>query len=537
MDEQTPVLIVGGMLSGLSTAVFLAHHGTSCMVVERRPGTSVHPRIRGVSARTMEIYNQVGLEPAIREIDDSANEGSRVLLAESLAGREIKDLVPPHNDSFEGVSPAVEAMCDQDLLEPVLRKRAEALGADLRYGTELLDFWQDSDGVVARLRERAGGREYQVRASYLVGCDGAASPVRRQLGIPQDGPGVFGYRCSILFEADLTAAVRGRSIKICLIDRMAGGALLPRHGGRWQLTLPRDPDETEADFPDQRCAELIRDAVGLSRLTPAILSRETWEIGALVAQRFQQGRVFLVGDAAHVMPSTGGFGGNVCVQDAHNLAWKLAAVLDGVAGGTLLDSYHRERQPVSELTMREAVARTPMFGTERPDQDESAHYRPHDHCSVVFGYRYRSPAIIPEPTEATEATEATDTIEPFEDPRKPSGEPGTRAPHLTLHHDHHTGSILDLYGTGFVLLTGVNGHRWQPAASQAAHHLHLSLPTHRITPPQDPTGEFTRTYGITDHGAVLIRPDGFIAWRHSGLPPNPEVTLIDTLRTLLAIES
>ena len=368
-EEYTPVLVVGGMVSGLSTAAFLAHHKVPCIVAERRAATSRHPRIRGVSARTMEVFGQIGLEPAIREIDDSATEGSRVILAESLAGREIKDLVPPHNQTFEGVSPTVEAMCDQDLLEPVLLERAQAMGADVRYGTRLLWFEQDADGVRALLRSVDTGEERTVRASYLVACDGTHSPVRERLGIGRDGPGIFGHRYSV----------------------------------------PRNSHEGPDDFPAGRVVKLIREATGLPRLDPVIVSAEPWQVGALVAERFQDGRVFLVGDAAHIMPSTGGFGGNLCVQDAHNLAWKLAAVLHGWAGPELLDTYAAERHPVDVFTMAEAVSRTPTFGLANPGDAAGRPYQPHDHCSVVFGYRYRSRAV---------AIEEPDDGQPLEDPRQ-----------------------------------------------------------------------------------------------------------------------
>jgi putative polyketide hydroxylase len=528
MEEYTPVLVIGGMVSGLSTAVFLAHHGVPCMVVERRAGSSRHPRIRGVSARSMECFDQVGLTPAIQEIDDSANEGSRVIMAESLAGREIRELVPPHNDAFEGVSPTVEAMCDQDLLEPVLHRRAMELGADVRFGTEMVEFSEEADGVRAVLRTVATGTERVVRASYLVAADGTHSPVRERLAIKRVGPGVFGYRCSILFHADLSEVVRGRSIKICMIERFPGSGLLPRHGGRWQLTLPREAHETAADFTEERCVDLIRIAVGLPDLRPQVVGAEPWEVGALVAQRIREGRVFLVGDAAHVMPSTGGFGGNVCIQDAHNLAWKLAAVLDGTAGPALLDTYEQERHPVGSLTMKEAVARTPMFGARNPGGADGKPYAPHDHCSVVFGYRYRSRAVV---------VEAPDDGEPLEDPRRPSGRPGTRAAHVVVDRDGERGSLLDLYGDGFVLLTGPEGEGWQKAAAVAGGALGVSVACHQFgSGPddlRDVDGAWGTAYGVGDTGAVLVRPDGFVAWRSPGAVADPAQALGEALERVL----
>jgi len=522
---DTPVLIVGGMISGLSTALFLAHHGIESTVVERRADTLRHPRIRGISARTVELFRQVGLEPALREIDDSADEGSRIILAESLAGPEIQELVPPYEEVEEGISPAGEVLCDQDLLEPVLLERVRGAGGRVVFGSELVSFEQDGSGVRAVVRSVGSGVERVVRAGYLVACDGARSPVRERLGIACGGPGVFGHRASILFEADLTRYVQGRNLKICLIARYPGAGLLPRHAGRWQLTMPRDPDGGEEQFSAKRCVELVREAVGVPGLDVVFRSVEPWEVAGLVADRYQDGRVFLVGDAAHVMPSTGGFGGNVCVQDAHNLAWKLAAVLDGRAGPELLDTYAAERRPVGEVSMKEAVARTPMFMTQQPGAEP---YEQHDHASVVFGYRYRSAAVL---------GEQPDDGEPLEDPRTASGRPGSRAAHLTVELGDRRMSVLDLFGREFVVLAGPEGAAWCKGAEAAGAALDTAVRAYQVGPPgglRDVEGRWPQAYGVGEAGAVLVRPDGFVAWRTvDGPGPDPARTLESALSRAL----
>jgi 2-polyprenyl-6-methoxyphenol hydroxylase-like FAD-dependent oxidoreductase len=567
-QERTPVLIVGGMVSGLSAAMFLAHQDVGCMVVERRPDNSRHPRIRGVSARSVELFRQVGLGAALDAIDDSAHEGTKIVLAESLAGREIKELVPPHEETLDGLSPVSEVMCDQDLLEPVLRARAEELGADVRYGTELTGFEQDEDGVTAELCSVATGERRRVRASYVVACDGAASPVRERLGVVRTGPGVFGHRASILFEADIEHLARGRSIKICLIEGLPGAGLLPRHGGRWQLTVPRDPREGDGGYSEEHCVELVRMAVGVPDLEVRIGSVEPWEVAGLAAERYQDRRVFLVGDAAHVMPSTGGFGGNVCIQDAHNLAWKLAAVLAGTASERLLESYEAERRPVGRLSMLEAVARTPMFHTANPDGQAERPYQPHDAAAVMFGYRYRSEAIVaPDGAGAQEAVVAPDGLagsgvveaangsgapdgssgqaaadgpEVFVDPRRSPGLPGSRAPHLPVVRGGVVSSTIELFGRGFTLLLGADAGSWRKAAVDAGGALGLELPNYRIGPQgdlEDVTGAFDELYGISESGAVLVRPDGFVAWRSAQAPADPSAALEAALRRVLCLSS
>jgi hypothetical protein len=420
-------------------------------------------------------------------------------------------------------------ICDRDLLEPVLRARAESLGARIAYRTELVGFEAADGGVRTVLRSADTGAESVVEASYLLGCDGAASRIRGRLGIDRTGPGALGRQLSIVFEADLGPALRGRDFMVCLVDRIHGANLISRHGGRWELTVPCDPRDGAPTA--ERCVDLVRTAVGAGdpEFPVAVRSFAVWDVGALVAARFGEGRVFLLGDAAHVIPPTGGLGPNAGIQDAHNLAWKLAAVLAGTAGADLLDSYEAERRPVAVTTMRDHLARTEVVdAVRRPVGGLAALPQPYDYDSVVFGYRYRSAAVI---------AEDWDDGAPLEDPRTPSGRPGTRAAHLVLEHAGGRSALLDLFGAGFVLLTGQDGSAWRAAAERVAELLGVTVSCHSIGRGEQlraPAGALGRSFGIEEAGAVLVRPDGFVGWRSIGAVGEPERVLELVMRRLLS---
>ena len=235
------------------------------------------------------------------------------------------------------------------------------------------------------------------------------------------------------------------------------------------------------------------------------------------AERFQDGRVFLAGDAAHNMPPTGGFGGNVGVQDGHNLAWKLALVLQGIAGPELLSTYDAERRPASEFSVEQAYTRyvlrlAPELGKEnlQPIVPEA---------TVELGYRYRSTAILPEPDDDGAI---------YESPGEPSAQPGTRAPHVTVDVGDGAVSTLDLLGRGFLVLAGKGG-AWVEAARQAAADLGVAVDAYAI-----PDQRFADLYGTGADGAALVRPDGFVAWRARSAPVDPARALHDALTHVLA---
>jgi putative polyketide hydroxylase len=533
-EERTSVLVVGGALTGLSSAVFLAWHGVPCLVVERHPDLLIHPRLRGITPRTVELYRQVGLEPAIRAASFAGGDDYRWVTAraETLASREYAPAEEQGEESGSSpASPCGFAPIDQDKLEVLLRARAEELGALVRFSAELTAFEQDGDGVTATLTDRAGGGERTVRADYLIAADGAASSTRRRLGIDVDGPGPLFHTITALVEADLNPALAGRRLSIAYLERPSPGTILMAHddaGLRWVFGTGYRPDrDSPADFTDQRVAGLVRAAAGLPdlevRLHPQIPGTDLkvlgFPIGAQLARRYRAGRVFLVGDAAHIVPPTGGLGGSTGVQDTHNLAWKLAAVLHGQAGPGLLDSYHQERHAVGELVLQQALARFQFRMTQEGGGGGAPLL---DYQSVSLGYQYRSPAVLGAAGDATPLP-----------PERLTGAPGTRAPHVEIALGGDKLSTIDLYGREPVLLAGPDGAEWLRAGEWVADRAGVPLRGYRLE--VDLAGaDLAAAHGLAADGALLVRPDGFVAWRSPTAAGDPTAELDHVLRATLS---
>jgi len=520
VSDEPDVLIVGGSLVGLSTALFLRLHGVSCLAVERHTSTAIHPRAGHFQLRTIEILRAAGLEQAVRRRgEEQYHPDGGINNVESLAGREIASYFANLNAGVEEFSPTVRLFIDQDALEPILRARAEELGAELRYRVECTAIEQDGDGVTATLRdlEDGAGPEQTMRAKYLVAADGNRSPVREQLGIAMRGHGVLSNSVTIYFrsEVDLSPLLEGREQGVNYVTNpvLRGFFRLDRTGNRGFLVVNLVGDtarpEIIAAYPDapwaniankideQRALELLRAAIGVPDIPVVVEDVATWRAVADSAERYQDGRVFLAGDAAHTMPPNGGFGGNTGVQDAYNLAWKLGLVLGGVAGPGLLDTYDGERRPIGALMVEQAYSRyvtrvAPYLGTDgmQPLVDD---------FSLEIGGRYNSPAVVLEPGDDGAL---------HQHPGESKGRPGSRAPHVFVERDGARVSTLDLFGRDFVLLAAGAGEAWRSAASSAAQEIGVSIDCQVLG-----DAEFADAYGITGAGAALVRPDGVVGWR------------------------
>jgi putative polyketide hydroxylase len=522
---HTPVLIAGGGVVGLSCALFLAWHEVPSLLVEPHPDLLIHPRSRGLTPRTVELYRQLGLEPAIKAATDARGDLAGVAVqADTLSDENYGTPDEPREDDGSAASPSRFAPIDQDQLEVLLRAEAYQRGAELRFSTELTWFDQDDAGVTAVLDDRAVGQHQTVRADYLIAGDSNHSPIRQRLGIGVDGPGPLLTTITAIVEADLNPALRGRKVSIAYLQQPQPFTILMAHddqGRRWVFSTGYDPRHASPeDFTDDRVAELVRAAAGLPEvavaLRPQIPGTDIkvlgFPIAAHIADRYRAGRVFLVGDAAHTWPPTGGLGANTGIQDAHNLAWKLAAVLKGTAGAGLLDTYDQERRPTGRITMSHAMAR---FATRMaPGQGPKVV----DDGAVSLGYQYRSSAV----------PGATDRDPGPLPPVALAGQPGSRAPHLQVTLDHRPISTLDLYGRGFVLLAGVDGAGWMAAAAS----LQMPVDAYRLGVELKPA-EGAAAHGIGTQGALLVRPDGFVAWRSIGPSPDPTTELRGVLRAVL----
>ncbi len=533
VDENVPVLIVGGSLVGLSTAVFLGHHGVSSLVLERHRGTAIHPRAALVSQRTVEAYRAVGLQA---EVEAAAAEefvqNGAIMSAESLGGKELDWYFRFINEGVEELSPSPRLFVTQIGLEPVLLRAARRLGAQIEYAAEAVTVDQDADGVTATVRPRDGGPDRTVHARYLVAADGAHSPIREQLGIRQLGHGSFSDSITIYFKADVRKLMGERNLSVIYVfgPRLQGFFRFSIDLQAGFLVVNSTIDDAGArsvrigeDMSTSTCIRYVREALGDHGIDVEIENVQRWSASAEYAEQLREGRVLLAGDAAHVMPPTGGFGGNTGVQDAYDLAWKLAHVLDGRAGDELLQTYHDERQPVAAFTTEQAYTRyvlrlDPALGKENlvPIVEEA---------TVELGYRYRSRGIS-SPFEGDDAV--------WEDPRHPTGRPGFRAPHLSITLNGRGCSTLDLFGREFVALAGPDGQSWRLAGEAAGSALGVQVATHVFDRATDPSGRFGTLYGTGSDGVALVRPDGFVAWRADGSEADPVRALVDALALALA---
>ncbi|WP_326695859.1 FAD-dependent oxidoreductase [Streptomyces sp. NBC_01754] len=531
-QEQAQVVIVGGGLTGLSAAVFLAAHGVRATLVERHPDTSTHPKARAINPRTMELYRAVGMEERVRAGRSPISGNTDLVHVETLAGNERVRMPNASPDDIGRISPTQWTLIDQNQLEPILRERAVEAGADVRFHTRVDAVEQDADGVLLRTTDLGTGESGALRASYVIAADGSRSPVREMLSIGAHGRGTLTHLVSFFFEADLEAALRGRKIIAAYVNNPeVRGTIIPiDNDRRWVINVSFFPDRGESadDFTEERCVELVRAAVGIPGLPLKVesVAMPAWDISARVADASTTRRIFVAGDAAHVMPPTGAFGASTGIQDAYNLAWKLALVLNGQAGPGLLESYAAERKPVAEETVKQAMLR---FAVREGKQFRDVENELLDETTMTFGYCYPAGAFVAE-------NGSPDTL--IEDPEHPSGRPGARAPHVPLDGEHGPLSTLDLFGGGFVLLADSAAGHWAELADRAVRELGLTLTVHSIGSGaglRDQDGQFRQRYGLLEGGAVLVRPDGFVCWRATtGRPGGTDNEIAGALRRVLA---
>lgn len=507
---------------GLSAALLLEYHGVPYVLVEKRAAMSVLPRSRGVHTRSAEIFRQIGVGARLEQV--AATALAKGKFGGAWRGSALTDARPLDLSHVAAAmaaadpSPANFLFLPQVLLEPVLADLARSRGGDLRFGVELTDFHDDGDAVHATLRA-ADGTETILRADYLVAADGAASTVRRALGIGGWELPPTHHLINVFAHTDLTGILGGQSFSQCEIsgERVRGLVLSKNNTDEWSFHIEYDPDvETLADYPERRCVELIREMVGAPELEVEVLARSAWDTGVFVADEYRRGRVFLAGDAAHRHAPWGGYNGNTGIADAHNLAWKLAAVLSGAAGPALLDSYVAERRPRALVAAEQARLGTDFlarYGIETPDNAADVARRL-DIGDVMVRYRYSSSAVAAESSAPLQVPEL-------------KGQNGTRIPHRWVD-AAETVSTLDLCGPGFALLVAGTSAPWRDAAARAQRETGIELAVHAL-----PEGDWSTSTDLPAGGALLVRPDMHVAARSdTGLTP---ASLTDTLRIVTGL--
>lgn len=528
---EVPVLIAGAGPVGLTSALALSRFGVRSLIVERHDRISPHPRARFINARSMEIFRQLGIETAVRALAVPDELASTVIWAPSLSAPEVRQVVIETlgPTSGEPLSPSPGLCTSQDLLDPVLLKELEATGqSEVRFGCRLTGLEQDEAGVTVTCTGQDGATS-KIRARYVVGADGPNSTVRELCGIAMHGPAALGNTVNIHFRADLSAALRGRPVNLAMILNPAQPGLLLNIDGRqrWTAQAIFQPSAGQAaeEFDEDRCRQVVRAQVGLPDLEVTILGMAPWTSAARVADRLSEGRVFLAGDSAQEMPPAGGFGMNTGIQEAHNLAWKLAAVISGWAGAELLATYDEERLALARWITEQALLNLKSVGRDEnvtggPPQVKLGRPEFFRELGMVFGAAYESAAVIPDGSQSPSVENpVTDYVA--------SATPGHRAPHLWVEVDGNRVSTLDLAGAGFALVEAASSGSRSAALDVVASNPRVPV---RALACADPA--LAMTYGLAPGGMVLIRPDGHIGWR---APVGADAAeIVSALATILA---
>ena len=532
MTTRCPVLISGGGPVGLALAGDLAWRGISSVLVEKTDGAITQPKMDLLGPRTMEFCRRWGLEEEVRDCPYNAVHPQDNVWLERMNGYEFgREPFPcPREEERPAQSPVKRERCPQDMFDPILRRWVESLPkARLRYETELLSFSEKPDHVLAVVRHN--GREEEIEASFLVGADGGASTVREALGIRMLGKPTLTYTTNVIVRCDKfwTLHDKKKGYRFIFIGPEGTWATLVAIDGYDRFRFSIIGDETKRTFADAEIRVLVERAMG-KPFEFEILSSVPWVRRELVAESYGGSRVFIAGDAAHLNSPTGAFGMNTGMQDAVDLSWKLAAVLEGWGGGALLASYEAERRPVALRNVEEASANLARMLSPRqalssrvfepgPEGDKAreifgalyteAMKREWFTLDIHLGYRYeQSPVIVgdgtPPPNDAPMIYTQT-------------ARPGSRAPHAWL---KPRLSTLDLFGRGFVLL---RFDRQAEVAELSAAAQALRLPLEIV----DLDHAETRTLYATK--LVLVRPDGFVAWRGDHVPADCRL-LIDVIR-------
>lgn len=584
-DIEVPILIVGGGGCGLFSSVQLSKLGIPSLLIERHPAPGRLPKARYVSQRSMELMRQFGAADRIYARSMPLKHISHIRWCTTLAGEgELDRRTFYRIESFGGGSLthyAEDSACESTLfpqvrMEPLLREMASASNlAEVRYNHQLVSFTQDSEGVTAVVEDRASGTHYNVRARYLIGADGGKT-VGPAVGAVFEGQTDLAHMVTVYFKADLSQYWDDDHAMTTWFVNPEGGSwasgvlgqLGPnrfgRHSEEWMFHFsfrPDDPSRFEEASLLPRMRELLKVDVH-----PEIIGIGHWTVEGVLVDRYRWGRVLLAGDAAHRHPPTTGLGLNSAFQDAHNLTWKLAAVIKGQAPDSLLDTYETERRPVAEFNIQWALmtfqnhqltdggiglvrgdpaaslasfrrffadnaeGRTRRARLARIMEVQRMEWQAHD---VELGYHYEEGAVQMDGTPSP-------ARDPLGQTYVPTSRPGHRLPHAWVERDGLRLSTLDLVAPGrFVLLTGERDSPWAQAALSLFDRHGIAGDVIAIADEaqvRDTDRRWRVLREVSAQGAILVRPDQHVGWRSMGAHADPERALAAALGRILQRE-
>jgi len=577
---ETDVLVVGSGPAGGASALFLSTLGVDNVCITKYRWTANTPRAHITNQRTMEILRDAGVEDDVMEKAVPNELMGQTSFCTSLAGEELARLHtwgthPARKAEYTLASPCEHVDIPQTYMEPILIGHAAERGSRVRFDTEYLSHVQDDEGVTTTVRDRRTGSEYAIRSKYLIGADGGRSQIAQDIGLPSEGVMDWAGSMNIVLEADLTHLVEHRPSVLYWVlqpgSNVGGIGLglvrMVRPWKEWLIVWGYDINEPPPVVDDAAATEIAHNLIGDPDVPIKIKSTSVWGNNKWYATEYTRGRVYCMGDACHRHPPSNGLGSNTSIQDAYNLAWKLALVLQGKAAPTLLDTYQDERAPIGRQIVLRANKSIEEFGpifdalglldTSDPDvmkqhmearkQDtpeaaeqrrklreaiELKNYEFNAH-GVEMNHRYTSAAVLPDGTPEPEFTRDAELY------YHPTTWPGARLPHVWLEHKGIRVSNHDLAGKGrFALFTGIGGDAWAEAAELVTAQTGVEIAAYVIGPGRevlDTYDDWARAREVEENGAVLVRPDGHVAWRSHALADDPAAELGAAMEQLLGL--
>lgn len=512
-NVSTSVLIIGGGITGLTAALFLLKNGIKPILIEKHQTTSVHPRSRGFDIRAMEIMRELGLANEIKEAGKALGPAWGILrgdnlidvLNEPVTEPKEKILFPTQMAALKKLgelSPESGTRCTQDLAEPLLLEEAIKRGAEVFFNHKLIDLKEEQGKVIAKVVNRQTDEIMMIKADYLIAADGSKSPIRSSLNIETTGPGSLGEFLNIYFQADLTDLVKGREFSLFLIDEpdLVGFLTSINNSDKWVFQLKVNPSKslTSNNLDENQIIKIVRRAIGNEMLAVTIINAMHWQLTVKIATQFRKKNIFLAGDSAHTMTPYGGKGANTGIQDAHNLAWKLAAVINGFAGESLLETYQVERHPVGEFY---ALRSGDMADNNGLVKEKIVISKMKSFIGLP-DYRYSSSAVIG----------GVSLVESNDDMFDILGLPGTRMPHVWMD-ESQTQSTLDLLSDCFLFLQIKHDSVLYEQVEKLNQSLCVPVKCHTINENDYAFQKWKEATNMQLDELMIIRPDGFIAHR------------------------